>query len=309
MENLFTIKKVAELTGLTVHAIRAWEKRYNVVVPERTDTNRRLYSFEDVEKLKLLHLASQEGFSIGSIHYLEIDKIKELLGKDDSISAQIIKDEPKSEENFAEIYFLKCLQAIKNLDAFTLEEELNRALVKFTQPMLIKKIITPLLNKIGDLWKSGEIRIVNEHVSTGVFRKFLSRLIDNNRVGENAPTLLVATPKGQLHELGALIISVIASADGWNVVYMGPDLPGEEIVAAVEKLNPRVLALSIVYPVDDYTLEREMVKIRQLLSNDTKIFAGGRSVFAYEKTLNEMNAKIIIDVEQFREELNKVRMI
>lgn len=309
MENLFTIKKVAELTGLTVHAIRAWEKRYNVVNPERTDTNRRLYSFEDVEKLKYLHLASEEGFSIGSIHHLETEKLKELLGKEESVSSQVLKDKTKSEENSAESYLNNCLQAIKNLDANTLEEELNRALVKFTQPMLIKKIITPLLNKIGDLWRTGEIRIVDEHVSTGIFRKFLSRLIDNNRVGENAPTLLVATPKGQLHELGALIISVIASADGWNVVYMGPDLPGEEIVAAVEKLNPRVLALSIVYPVDDYTLEREMAKIGQLLSNDTKLFAGGRSVFAYEKTLNEMNAQIIVDIEHFREELDKVRII
>ena len=55
--------------------------------------------------------------------------------------------------------------------------------------------------------------------------------------------LLIATPKGQLHELGALIIAVIASADGWNVTYMGPDLPGEEIAAAIDKLHPKIVAL------------------------------------------------------------------
>lgn len=307
MENLFTIKKVADMTGLSVHAIRAWEKRYNVVSPERTETNRRLYSFEDVEKLKLLHLASDEGFSIGSIHHLSIEDLKDLLRSEEIETNKPSNNQIQLEEKSVDHHLNKCIVAIKNLDANSLEAELNKSLVEFTQPLLIKNLITPLLNKIGDLWKSGEIRIVHEHVSTGVMRKFLSRLIDNNRVGENAPTLLVATPKGQLHELGALIISVIASADGWNVVYMGPDLPGEEIVAAVEKLHPKILALSIVYPLDDITLDREMIKIRQLLTNGTNIIAGGRSVYAYEKTLREMNAKIISDIDEFREELEKVR--
>ncbi len=306
MKNLYTIKKVAELTDLTVHSIRAWEKRYNVVVPERTDTNRRLYSQEDVEKLKLLSHASKNGFSIGSIANLNIEELQELLPsefgekKENHQTTYII-------ESSVEDHNIKCIEAIKELDAKKLEDELNKALVKFSQPKLISDIISPLIEKIGDLWKSGEIRIVNEHIATTVIRKFLTSLIDSNRVNVNGPTIIIATPKGQLHELGALIISVVASADGWNVVYMGPDLPAEEIVAAIEKLHPKIVALSIVYPTDDLLLEREMIKIRKLITNGTQIFAGGRSVYSYEKTLNEMNAKIVTDIDEFRLELGKAR--
>lgn len=307
MQNLYTIKKVADLTGLSVHAIRAWEKRYNVVVPERTDTNRRLYNKSDIEKLKLLAKASKNGFSIGSIAKLKIEDLKELLPKEffeKKKNPQIINN---NENRSVEDHLLKCIEAIKELDSKKLEDELNNALVKYSQPNLISDIISPLIEKIGDMWKSGEIRIVNEHISTTVIRKFLTSLIDGNRVSVNAPKIIVATPKGQLHELGALIISVLASADGWNVVYMGPDLPGEEIAAAIEKLHPKIVALSIVYPTDDLLLEREIIKIRKLISNGTQVIAGGRSVYSYKKILNEMNVKIITDIHEFRQELEKIR--
>jgi methanogenic corrinoid protein MtbC1 len=158
------------------------------------------------------------------------------------------------------------------------------------------------------MWKKGEIRIVNEHVSTAVIRKILTTLIDNNTVSIYAPSMIVATPKGQLHELGALIIAVLASADGWNVTYMGPDLPAEEIAAAIDRLHPKIVALSIVYPNDDFTLDREMMKLKNLLNNGVKIIAGGRSVMAYEKTLEFMNAKILQNLEDFRLELENSRI-
>ena len=157
------------------------------------------------------------------------------------------------------------------------------------------------------MWHEGEIRIVNEHISTAIIRKILTSLIDNNSVSTNAPSILIATPKGQLHELGALIIAVIASSDGWKVTYMGSDLPGEEIASAIERLQPRIVALSIVYPNDDHILDSEMVKLKKLLINGSKIIAGGRSVMSYKSTLESMNATIINNISDFREELEKSR--
>ena len=79
--NTYPIKVVSNLTGLSIHVIRAWEKRYNVVVPERTDTNRRVYSHSDVEKLKLLSKASEKGYAIGSIAYLSIKDLKSIVNE------------------------------------------------------------------------------------------------------------------------------------------------------------------------------------------------------------------------------------
>ena len=72
-------KSCIRLTGLSIHVIRAWEKRYNVVVPERTDTNRRLYSHSDIEKLKLLSNASEKGYAIGSFSSLSIDDLRNII--------------------------------------------------------------------------------------------------------------------------------------------------------------------------------------------------------------------------------------
>lgn len=300
--NKYPIKVVSSFTGLSVHVIRAWEKRYNVVNPKRTETNRRLYSKEDMEKLKLLAEACARGYSIGSLSNYSIDVLKELIGvskseKDDNSKLNV------SDNALQDTHLEKCINAVKNLDSISLEREIYAALKEFSQPKFIDLIILPLLEKIGEMWKIGEIRIVNEHVSTAVIRKILMSLIDNNVVPLNAPVIVVATPKGQLHELGALIIGVVASSEGWNVTYMGPNLPGEEIAAAIDKLKPKIVALSIVYPSDDHTLDNEMIKLKKLLNNGSKIIAGGRSAMTYEKTLKHMNATIMTDISEFRKEL------
>lgn len=311
MENKITypIKAVSNITGLSIHVIRAWEKRYNVVVPERTTTNRRLYSANDVEKLKLLSNASNKGYSIGSIAKLGIEELRSILGNEqisEFSSNELVKNDSKDRVTQGS-YLNNCVNSIKNLNAQNLEMELYKALVDLPQLRFINEVVSPLLENIGKMWHDGEIRIVNEHISTAVIRKILTSLIDNNSNSSNEPSILIATPKGQLHELGALIIAVVASSDGWKVTYMGPDLPGEEIAAAVERLHPQILALSIVYPNDDYTLEGEMLKLKKLLNGDYKIIAGGRSVQSYKATLESMNAKIISSIDEFREELERSR--
>ena len=309
--NTYPIKVVSNLTGLSIHVIRAWEKRYSVVVPERTETNRRVYSHADVEKLKLLSKASEKGYSIGSIASLSLDDLKNMVNEGEAEVKEYEKILPnlsQSHTNENNPYIRNCIEAVKNLNVHELEKELYKGLVDYPQIKFIDTIVAPLLEIIGDMWKTGEIRILHEHISTALVRKFLTTLIDNNSIQSNAPSILIATPKGQLHELGALIVGVIASSDGWNVTYMGPNLPSEEIAAAIERLNPKIVALSIVYPSDDFTLDKEMLKLQKLLSKNSTIIAGGRSAKSYSESLKKMGAKIITRTDEFREELERNRI-
>lgn len=306
----YPIKVVSNLTGLSIHVIRAWEKRYNVVKPERTDTNRRVYSQSDVEKLILLSKASEKGYAIGSIASLKIADLKSISNEGEAEIEEIdniLNSVSHVHSNENNLYIEHCIEAVKNLNAHELEKELYKALVDYPQFKFIDTIVAPLLDIIGNMWKTGEIRILHEHIATAVIRKFLNTLIDNNSITTNAPSILIATPKGQLHELGALLVGVIASSDGWNVTYMGPDLPGEEIAAAIEKLNPKIVALSIVYPSDDFTLDKEMLKLQRLLNKNAVIIAGGRSAKSYATALSKMGAKIITRIDQFRDELERNR--
>ena len=304
----YPIKVVSQMTGLSVHVIRAWEKRYNVVEPDRTDTNRRLYSEREIEKLKLLNDAVHQGHNIGGIANLSVEELKALLKKDNTdhskFTGTIVKSE--TDKSVQEI-LAECISAIKGYNAQELESILLNASTKFTQPILIEELIVPLVYRVGDMWHEGEIRVANEHLASSVIRSFMFNLLESYSINDSAPVMVSATPRGQEHELGALIAGVVAASSGWKVIYLGSSLPAEEIGAVVSHLNAKVVALSIVYPNDDPHLKREILKLQQLLPSGVSVIVGGRAVNGYYDVLNEIGAITVKDTKHLRLELEAIR--
>ena len=307
-EYKYPIKVVSQMTGLSVHVIRAWEKRYNVVEPDRTDTNRRLYSEEDIEKLRLLNDASHLGHNIGSLATLSLSELKNLLAKEKSITTQNKVDVKFSglDINISDI-LAECIEAIREYDAKKLESILLNASTRLTQPILIEEVVIPLVYKIGDMWHNGEIRVANEHLASSVVRSFLFNLLESYTMTESAQVLVSATPRGQEHELGALIAAVVAASSGWKVVYLGTNLPAEEIAAVASYLNAKVVAISLVYPSDDPILPKELRKLKQILSSGVSIIAGGRAANGYLNVLDEIGAFLVKNTKQLRVELDAIR--
>lgn len=307
-EYKYPIKVVSQMTGLSVHVIRAWEKRYHVVEPDRTDTNRRLYSEEDIEKLRLLNDASHLGHNIGSIASLSSAELKSLLSNEKSIAPQIKTNVKLSgpDINIEEL-LSECVETIKDYDAKKLESILLNASARLTQPVLIEEVVIPLVYKIGDMWHNGEIRVANEHLASSVIRSFLFNLLESYTMNESAPVLISATPRGQEHELGALIAAVVAAASGWKVVYLGSNLPAEEIGAVASYLNAKVVAVSLVYPSDDPVLPKELRKLKQVLSSGVSIIAGGRAANGYLNVLDEIGAFVVKNTKHLRVELDAIR--
>jgi DNA-binding transcriptional MerR regulator/methylmalonyl-CoA mutase cobalamin-binding subunit len=303
----YPIKVVSQITGLSVFVIRAWEKRYEVVTPSRTETNRRLYSEEDIEKLKLLNEAVHNGHNISGIAGLSVNELKSIKGNKNPL-ATTNTVEPKE-------YFFKdskslideCISAIKVYDAKSLETILLKASSKLSQPQLIEDLIIPLVYKIGDLWHNGDIRIANEHLASSVIRSFLSSLIEQHIPSENAPIIISATPRGQDHELGAIMVGITAASLGWKVIYLGPNLPEVEIAAVSDSLGAKVVALSIVYPGDDPQLKKDLINLKKLLPANVSLIVGGRASDGYLDVLSEINAVVIKDTKQLRIELNTIR--
>ena len=119
--------------------------------------------------------------------------------------------------------------------------------------------------------------------------------------------MISATPRGQEHELGALIAGVVAASSGWKVIYLGANLPIEEIGAVVSYLNAKVVALSVVYPQDDPLLKRELVKLHQMLSQEVSLIVGGRAAKGYYDVLDSIGAVMVKDTRQLRLQLEAVR--
>jgi DNA-binding transcriptional MerR regulator/methylmalonyl-CoA mutase cobalamin-binding subunit len=307
-EYKYPIKVVSQMTGLSVHVIRAWEKRYHVVEPDRTDTNRRSYSEEEIEKLKLMNTAVQNGHNISSIAKLSVEELKSLIGKEKSSQKESHISETSSIEA-ADFNALinSSLEAIKVYDDETLETILLKSSSQMSQPQLIENFIVPLVYKIGDLWHDGDIRVANEHMASAVIRNFLANQIENYPSAENAPVVICATPRGQEHELGALIAGLTAAASGWRIIYLGPNLPVEEIAAVAVSLDARAIALSIIYPVDDPRLSKDLLHLKKMLPPNVSIIAGGRAAKGYLDVLDEIGSLVVKDTKQLRLELEAIR--
>ncbi len=302
------IKTVAVRTGLTQLIIRTWEKRYNVVTPMRTETNRRLYSDADISRLTLLRLATETGHSIGRIANLSTEELLKLIGTDGTVmQAAAIAKEDVSQETSLHFYIASCIAAVKRFEMQVLESTLFAASVAFSQPVFLEKLIAPLMREIGEQWRAGTLRIAHEHLATAVVRTLLGSISQGADVPAATPNLVIATPRGQHHEIGALIAGKTAAAQGWQVTYLGTDLPAEEIVGCAAQNGAKAIGLSIIYPTDDPHIANELRKIRRGIQKDVVLFVGGAGAIAYESVISAIGAVRINDMPTFCTELENLR--
>lgn len=301
---------VARRTGLKQDLIRAWERRYGAVAPGRTDTRRRFYSDADVVRLQLLKRVVDTGRSIGQVANLSNEDLESLIAAEPEREAASLP-EPASESggDAADLYLDLCLAAARRLDVAELELHLHRASVALSRTNLMERLLVPLLHRIGDLWHRGELRPSHEHVASAVVRSFLGGMYHACDTPATAPHLLSTTPPRQRHELGALMVAAVASGEGWQATYLGPDLPPEEIAAAARDKGARVVALSLIYPPDDPRLGDDLRRLRRLLPPSISLVVGGRASRAYARILDEIGAVQVHDLPSLRLELERLRQL
>lgn len=297
---------IASRTGLPQDVLRAWERRYEAVVPVRTDTGRRLYTDRDLEKLRLLKAAVEQGRRISDVASLDMRDLRELVEEDfaSAVNAGGARASGKPTQEGA-AYVQLALDATLALDSERLRTILADASVALTAPAMRTEVLLPLMHEIGEKWRVGELRIAHEHLATAIVRSFLG--VNGRPISRNAPVVVVTTPSGQGHELGALIAASAASEIGWNALYLGPNLPAQEIAAVVRAKNASAIALSIISPADDPHLPAELQEIRRLVGDDVKILIGGASAGSYVATINAIGAHIADDISEFQGHLSATR--
>jgi DNA-binding transcriptional MerR regulator/methylmalonyl-CoA mutase cobalamin-binding subunit len=306
-----TIKAVARKTGLSTHVIRAWEKRYGAVQPSRSQSNRRLYGDHDIKRLILLHRATLAGESIGQIANLPDEELASLAETPPSRRLSGYGEDAHSVETRTElpsVYVEKCLKAATELDAETLEKTLLEAAVNISQPVFLEQVMEPLMERVGEMWRDGLFKVVHEHLVSAIVRTILGGMFNTHNIPANAPVIIVGTPDGHLHEFGALLAALTAAADGWRVIYLGPNIPSDDLANAVKRRQASVVALSLVYPSDDSSLARELVSLRKYLGNDIIIIVGGRAAKYYRRILDDISGIYVSGLEDFRDQLSKIRL-
>jgi DNA-binding transcriptional MerR regulator/methylmalonyl-CoA mutase cobalamin-binding subunit len=302
------IQVVARRTGLSLDVLRVWEKRYAVVEPGRTPTGRRLYSDADIERLRLLREATSRGRRIGEVSTLAPTALVDLIEEDrraEKASPPSAPDKALSQETATLLD--ECLEAVRLLDATRLRATLRQALLSLGLGELIEDLVAPLLRAIGEMWADHQLSPYHEHLASTLIRQTLGQMLTGARRERAAPLIVATTPAGQRHEIGAVLAALAALAEGWQVVYLGPDLPAEDIARAAEETNASAVALSIVYHEDDSRIEKELALLRDSLPDDVVIFVGGVAASAYGPTLKRIGATLLSDTRALRSALVEMR--
>jgi DNA-binding transcriptional MerR regulator/methylmalonyl-CoA mutase cobalamin-binding subunit len=300
----YPMRLVAQRTGLSPHVLRAWERRYEAVTPERSETNRRLYSEAEIIRLELMARLTEAGNSIRQIAALSTTELETMAGALPSPTVTPSRSETSSPD---QALLEEAWSCVVDLDSPALSKVLNRATVSLGISKFSADLIVPLIERIGTAWQSGEISAAEEHAASSLIKEVLFMTSRPFAESSGAPNLVVATPTGQLHELGAVLVSCTARRDGWQVTYLGPSLPAAEIARAAIRNQSLAVGLSIVYPSDDPQLPAELLQLRQSLPDEVSILIGGRSAGYYNETAQEIGAKIVTDLAVLALELDKIR--
>jgi len=302
--NTHGIKVATTLTGLSAHVIRVWEKRYAAVTPKRTETNRRLYSDADISRLQTLSHLIKKGHTISHIANLNDDELHDLVN---SIEHTEQNPHQAEAEEHSSQFVATATEAIRNYDQKALESIFDEATLTLGYSGLLELVIIPVVHQVGDDWHNGVLTIAGEHAATSFIKDYLSHSVRSFSLHENAPVLVITTPAGQLHDLGAFIGSCQARKLGWKIVNLGASIPAAEIAGALLRVNATALLLGIVYPLDDPQLDGELKRLRKLAPAKIPILVGGCNLDNYLKSLEEINAIPITEMSGLAPELHKIR--
>ena len=303
---IYTIRYVSTKTGLKPHILRSWESRYDAVCPRRNETNRRLYSESDIRRLQLLRLAVHSGHSISQVAALKDDELAGLNRQEGALDAvSTAGDSSGPSEDDTRQIVSDALGNIRKLDQSSLEKVLERAAVNLPRSKFLNSVVQPLFKQIGELWASGNLKIINERMATLVARSLLLDILRSVHVTETAPQLVVAAPVGQWHETGALAVALCASESGWRPLYFWPNLPAEEIAAAVKKTKSKAIALSISHRIDITLVKREVRRLRNYCASRVKIYVGGHGILVLNPHIKPIGVRCIESVDELKEELER----
>lgn len=299
------IQVVATRTGLSKDVIRIWERRYRAVSPGRSDTGRRLFSDADIDRLLKLKRLTSGGWRIGEIATLPAEELDALAAELSQLpaSATSRQDMSLTEES----YLSRCLEAVEAMNPWELESLLSSASVAMSIPKLLDDLLAPLLVKIGNRWHTGDLRVGQEHMASSIIRTFLDRLRESANMVADGPVILVTTPIGQNHEIGAQMVAVAAANVGWRSIYLNPNLPARDIAASAVTLNAAAVALSLTYPPGDPRTTEELRFLKQHLAEDVTLIVGGQAITSYQDTLDDIGALTITTISMIMDVLGELR--
>jgi DNA-binding transcriptional MerR regulator len=239
MTNQYSIKDLERISGIKAHTIRIWEKRYNIVEPERTGSNIRYYCDSDLKRILNISVLINNGLKISKIARLSDREINQKIMDLNSI---------QSPGQGLQIESL--IVSMIDMDEIKFEQVLNNSIINMGFEDTLFKVIYPLLNKIGILWQIGTITPSHEHFISNLVRQKLFSAIDNLALERmnGYKTFLLVLPQWELHDIGLLVYNYLIRKKGHKTVFLGQGVPLDDVVTIKEHTKPDVIITSFSSP-------------------------------------------------------------
>ncbi|MGB3005293.1 MAG: MerR family transcriptional regulator [Chitinophagaceae bacterium] len=269
--NAFTIKDLENLSGIKAHTIRIWEQRYNFLKPQRTDTNIRYYSNDELKTVLNIALLNKYGFKISHIDRMQPEEIRsKILSLDDTRAVQ-------------ERIINELVQEMVDLNIEKLERVLNNYIAVKGIERTIIQIIFPFLERIGVLWLTGHINPAQEHLVTNVIRQKLIvaiEAVDTHLKVEK--TVLLFLPEGEHHELGLLFMYYMMKNRGVNVIYLGANVPAKDVAFVAKIKKPEIIYTHLTATSSNFNFEKFLNTLHSQVA-DIQTIISGHLTLSYHK--------------------------
>lgn len=279
---MYRINIAASHAGISTQLVRAWERRYGLLAPKRTDAGYRVYSDDDVTLLRGAKALVDQGRSISDVARMPRDELRRAAGQ---LTEAAAPSAPTSST-----FLDAALAAVAAFDAGRLESLILHAtgMGLLSNTAICDDVLLPLLEAIGDRWEQGTLDVAAEHFGSTIVRRHLHVLLqDEARRNRGGPVIVCACPDGNWHEGGLLSFAVHAAAQGWASVYLGANTPVDDIVAAADHKQASAVAVSLTMP---YKRSERRVLIDRLAAWRSKrpgriVWIGGREAAAHVEEL------------------------
>ena len=245
------IGEFARRTGVSPELLRAWERRYGLLQPIRTEGGFRLYTVEDEERVARMRRALDDGLSAAEAARRALAQRPPIEGLLDDARHRL-------------------LLAVRNYDETTVHGVLDEALAGFALETVLRELILPALREVGDEWERGELEVGQEHFASNIFRERLlglARLWDRG----SGPLAILACPPGERHDIGLIAFGLLLRSHGWRILFLGADTPLETLERTVAA-NPARLV--VVASMDSARLEAERDGLRRLSRSAPLVLSG-----------------------------------
>ncbi len=236
---VYNIKAISNLVGLLPVTLRAWERRYGLLNPTRGGQGYRMYSERDLKTLRWIKTQVDSGMSISrAVEYLKDLQEK---GMDPTDENRV----PLSEVSVSiDTMNRQLFDAVTGFDDATANEVLRRAFAIYSVDQVLTRVVQPTLVEIGEKWQEGNLSIASEHYASQFFLRHLMSMLTTTMPPTHFQTIIAAGAPGEEHQIGLLILVVMMRWRGWDIKYIGPNLPLNQLPESLSPLQPNMLLFS-----------------------------------------------------------------